>query len=276
MDQQLAKQNFNNVKTLLEKSKSQIELALPKHLNAERFARIALTELRKNPFLLNCEPKSFLGAVIQSSQLGLELGSSLGHAYAIPFYNSKEKIYECQFIIGYRGMIDLARRSGQILSISAQPVYSNEVFEFEYGINETLRHIPIIDGDNGQFKGAYAIAQLQGGGYQFDFVPKHKIDAIKEQQLGKIKSEYAKKYSPWVTAYEEMARKTAVRRLFKYLPVSVEMQRAITLDEQADFGSQKNDSFIDCDFDIGNIEEPNEIQEINDKKLSEATKKLEN
>ena len=105
------------------KVKEQIALALPRHLTADRLARIALTEVRKTPALASCDQASFLGAIMQCAALGLEPGSALGHAYMIPFRNNKKNITEVQFIVGYRGMIDLARRSGQILSIEARTVF---------------------------------------------------------------------------------------------------------------------------------------------------------
>ena len=102
---------------LSDQFKKQLALAVPKHLSADRMARIAATELRKTPALLNTTPASFLGAVMQSAQLGLEPGSALGQAYLVPYGN------QCQLILGYRGMIDLARRSGQVLSLSAFAVH---------------------------------------------------------------------------------------------------------------------------------------------------------
>lgn len=224
--------------------------------DAIRIARVALTELRKNPYLLQCDPTSFVGAVMQASQLGLEIGSHLGQAYLVPFGG------QVQFMLGYRGMISLARRSGDLVSINAQPVYKNEVFELEYGINEKLRHVPCIDGSApSDFLGAYAEVKLKGGGYQFTFVPAHKINALRDSQLGKMKNNYS---SPWKTAFEEMACKTAVRRLFKYLPISVDVQRAIGLDEAAERGEQYNNLVVEDD-DLKSVT----VEQTNKNKMSE-------
>ena len=222
--------------------KKQIALALPRHMNADRMTRIALTEIRTTYGLKDCNVESLLGAIVQCSQLGLEPGNSLGHAYLIPYGK------ECTLIIGYKGLIDLARRSGQIISINAREVRENDVFEIEYGIDEKLRHVP-NRGDRGDLIGFYAMARLKDGGHQFEYMTCHEINKIRDS------SKSAKsKVSPWNNFYEEMSKKTVVRRLFKYLPVSVEIQQAVTLDEQADAGVQNN-NIIDIEE-----EEPIEIE----------------
>jgi hypothetical protein len=129
---------INSVRALLERSKAQIAMALPKHLNADRIIRVAMTSIQRNPQLLECDPISLVAAVIQSSQLGLEPDGILGHAYLIPFNNAKKNRMEVQFIPGYKGLIDLARRSGQVVAIGAHVVYENEPFKLVYGYEETL------------------------------------------------------------------------------------------------------------------------------------------
>lgn len=230
---------YTDFKSYFEKNKSAVEQALPKHLSADRILRVALTELRNNPKLLECERGSVFASIVNSSMLGLEIGNGLGHAYMVPFYNSKEKRKDAQLVIGYRGMIDLARRSGQVISINAQPVYSNDEFEFEYGLNPKLRHVPNFE-SQGEFIGAYAVAILAHEGNQFVFVPKRKINEIKKATLDKIPSDYGKSMSPWSTSFDEMAKKTAVRALFKYLPVSIELAQAVALDEKAERGESTN------------------------------------
>lgn len=213
--------------------KAQVQRALPKHLSAERMIRILTTEINKNSALLQCTPQSVLSSVIQCSQLGLEPGGALGHAYLIPYNNRKANIVECQFIVGYRGMIDLALRSGKITNIRAKAVYANDSFEYEDGLQIILKHTP-TQGDRGEFIGAYAVAQfanVAAGGYQVEFMYKNEIDKIKNRSK-------PKDYSPWITDYEEMAKKTVIRRLFKYLPISIEMQKAIAIDEAGETGNQ--------------------------------------
>jgi len=231
--------------------KAQISAALPKHMTAERMARIVTTEVRKNPALMKCERTSFLGAVIQCAQLGLEPGNSLGHAYILPF-DKREKVNgswvtvrtDAQLIIGYRGMIDLARRSGQIISISARTVRDGDHFEYRYGLDENIEHTPSDDLEGGAITHVYAVARLRDGGVQFEVMSHAKIEAVRQQSK-------AKDSGPWKDHWEEMAKKTVIRRLFKYLPVSVEIQRAVVLDEAADAGiAQGNEYTLDGDFEV--------------------------
>lgn len=225
------------------KIKSQIALALPKHMTADRMARIAITEIRRIPKLANCDQNSFLGAIMQCAQLGLEPGSALGHAYLLPFDNNKKRITEVQLIIGYRGMIDLARRSGQIISLTARAVYENDEFSYAYGLTPDIKHIP-CDGDQGAITHVYAVANLRDGGVQFEVMSKAQVDKIRSQSKSSGNG-------PWVTHYEEMAKKTAIRRLFKYLPVSIELQQAVMLDEKGEAGiSQDNGSIITGEYSV--------------------------
>ena len=219
----------------LEQHKNQIALALPKHLSADRMARIVTTEVRKVPALLKCNPISLFGAVIQCSQLGLEPGNNLGHAYLLPFKN------DVQLIIGYRGMIDLARRSGQVLSINVYEVFDTDEFEVTYGLEPNIIHKrDIKTGGTGNLIAVYAVAKLKDGGCQFEVMTKAQVEDVKKTSQSANSS-----HSPWKNFYNEMAKKTVIRRLFKYLPVSIEIQQAVTLDENADAGiSQANKSIL--------------------------------
>lgn len=219
---------------------AQIKAALPRHMTPERMARIATTEMRKIPKLAECNPMSFLGAVIQCSQLGLEPGGSLGHVYLIPFGK------EVQVIVGYRGMIDLARRSGQIISIDARAVYEGDQFDCNLGLDAKLVHTPDWNNPNradpAKLRFVYAVAKLKDGGIQFDVMSKVEVDAIRKRSKSSGSG-------PWVTDYAAMALKTVVRRLFKYLPVSIELQHAVGIDEMADAGiSQQNSAILDGQF----------------------------
>lgn len=218
--------------TLMQSMKGEIARALPNHITSDRFLRIVLTEIRKNPELEKADVFSFLGAVIQAAQLGLEPGSGLGHAYLVPFKNNKRGgILEVQFIPGYRGLIDLARRSGQIETISARIVRDSDTFEYEYGDAERIRHKPFEGPDDaaGRITHAYAIARLKGSSEpQREVLTRAQIDRV------------AKDTVPWREHFDEMARKTAVRRIVKYLPMSPELARALEADDSADEGTQEN------------------------------------
>ena len=213
-----------------------IHAAAPKHLTGERLAQVAMTEINRNPALSKASPISFVGAIMQCGALGLEPSGSLGHAYLIPFGNGKDSQGRpnIQLIIGYRGMLDLAKRSGQISSISARAVYENDDFNYSYGLEETVHHIP-ASGERGNLTHVYAVARMKDGGVQFEVMSVFDVNKIRD------KSPSAKgSTSPWTTYYEEMAKKTVIRRLFKYLPISIEMQKAVTIDEQGDAGVQNN------------------------------------
>lgn len=230
--------------------KQQMALALPKHMTADRLARIALTEVRKNPKLAQCDQTSFLGAIMQLASLGLEPGGALGHAYLLPF-DKRQKVggqwktvgTDVQLIIGYRGMIDLARRSGQIVSLEARTVHARDHFEVELGLDSRIVHKPDWTAqERGPLTFVYAVAKLRDGGVQFEVMSRAEIEGIRAQSK-------AKDNGPWVTHFDEMAKKTVIRRLFKYLPVSIEIQRAVGLDEQAEAGlPQDNPLVMDGEF----------------------------
>lgn len=233
--------NQKTVMGLLEQMKGEIARCLPSHLTPDRMARIAMTELRKTPKLQECDPMSFIAAIMQASQLGLEPGI-MGSCYLIPFFNSKLGKYECTFMPGYRGFLDLARRSGQIKSLVARAVYENDVFEYEYGLQESVTHKPAMD-ERGELRAVYAVALLKDGGHQFEVMSKREIEAVRQKSQGK-------NAGPWTEYYDEMARKTVVRKLFKWLPCSVEMQKAVSLDELQEIGKQNIKAAASEEFDM--------------------------
>lgn len=218
---------------LSDQFKKQLALAVPKHLNADRMARIAATEVRKNKALLNTEPTSFLGSVMQAAQLGLEPGSALGQAYLVPYGN------QCQLIIGYKGMIDLARRSGQVLSLNAYAVREGDDFNFQLGLKPDIHHVPSLEADRIKkpITYVYAVATLKGGGYQFEVMSRAEVEAVRAK---------AKSKNIWNNYFEEMAKKTVIRRLFKYLPVSIEALQITNVDAKREAGEEvKPEDVID-------------------------------
>lgn len=215
---ELAKKNIATVATMLEQNRSTIAQALPRHLTPDRLMRVAISELRTNEKLAECHPASLVSSIVKASQLGLEVSSALGHAYLVPYKT------EATLIIGYRGLITLARRSGEIQSLTARVVHEKDHFELEYGLHERLRHIPSTEDEPGPITHVYAVAHLKDGGVQYEVMTKAEVDAIRKRSK-------AGGAGPWVTDYQEMARKTVVRRLFKYLPVSVELADALAVDD---------------------------------------------
>ena len=196
----------------------QFATALPKHINSDRFVRIAITTIRQNPKLAQCNQESLLGALMVSAQLGLEPGV-LGQCYLIPYGR------ECQFQIGYKGMIELLRRSGQLKDIYAYSVYENDEFEMTYGLNRDLKHKPNLQ-DRGNFIGCYCVAVLKDEARAFEYMTKEEIEAHGKK--------FSKTYGngPWKTDFEAMAHKTVVKKMLKWLPVSVEFLEMANKDEK--------------------------------------------
>ena len=222
----------------------QMALAMPKSMTPDRLTRIVMTECRKTPALLKCAPESFYGVVLQCAALGLEPGSALGHCYLLPFGNGKDKQGRpnAQLIIGYRGMIDLARRSGQIVSLQAYCVHEQDTFNYKLGLDPDIEHIPASVADRGKVTHVYAVAKLKGGGVQFEVMSRAEIEKART-------SSKAGNSGPWSSHWEEMAKKTVIRRLFKYLPVSIEAVRAVEIDEKTDRGEATTDQdFLDAEF----------------------------
>ena len=232
---------------LLGQQKTQIARALPKHMSAERFARIVLTECRRTPRLMGCTQESLLGAVMLSAQLGLEPGP-LGHAYMVPFRNTKAGTTEVQFIIGYKGLIDLARRSGNIESIVAREVCERDVFEFEYGLDERLVHRPALT-DRGSPIAYYAVAKYRDGGHTMLVMSLDDIAARRARSR-------AKDSGPWVTDPDAMSKKTVIRAMASYLPLSIEAAQAVLADETVttDLGPDVLDHIAPPDDDVEEAE----------------------
>ena len=204
----------------------QFATALPKHINSERFVRIAITTIRQNPKLAQCNQESLLGALMVSAQLGLEPGT-LGQCYLIPFENKKAGTVECQFQIGYKGLIELLRRSGQLSDIYSYTVYENDDFNIEYGLSRTLTHKPNFD-ERGEIKGFYAVAILKDGAKAFEYMTKDEVTHHEEKyRKGSYKNDV------WNKNFEEMAQKTVVKKLLKWLPVSVEFLEMAAKDEKS-------------------------------------------
>nr|DAN32544.1 MAG TPA: RecT protein [Caudoviricetes sp.] len=204
----------------------QFATALPKHVNSERFVRIAITTIRQNPKLAKCSQESLLGALMVSAQLGLEPGT-LGQCYLIPFENKKAGTVECQFQIGYKGLIELLRRSGQLSDIYSYTVYENDDFNIEYGLSRTLTHKPNFD-ERGEIKGFYAVAILKDGAKAFEYMTKDEVTHHEEKyRKGSYKNDV------WNKNFEEMAQKTVVKKLLKWLPVSVEFLEMAAKDEKS-------------------------------------------
>lgn len=214
----------SSIKQLVMQMKPQIEKALPSVLTGERFSRMVLTAMSTNPQLAECTPNSFLGAMMQAAQLGVEPNTPLGQAYLIPYRNHGQ--LECQFQLGYKGLIDLAYRSGEITSISAHEVCENDDFEYELGLNEKLRHKPALT-DRGAVILYYAVFRTKAGGSGFAVMS---VEDIKNHSK-KYSKAAGSSYSPWSTNFDAMAKKTVIKQALKYAPIKTEFVRAVAADE---------------------------------------------
>lgn len=231
-------------------SEKQITKALPSAITPERFTRICMTAVTQNPDLGLCTPQSFAGAMLTAAQLGLEPNTPLGQAYLIPYNNGRTGTKECQFEVGYRGLIELAHRSGDLQSIEAHVVYENDVFEYELGLDPVLKHKPAME-NRGNIEWVYAVYKLKSGGFGFEVMSVEDINKHRDKY-----SQAARRgFSPWNDNWEEMAKKTVIKRVLKYAPMKSEFVTAMVQD-----GSTLNFEDRGDDFDI--VQQPYSEEQI--------------
>ncbi len=234
-----------NIADMIKAIEPEIKKALPAVMTPERFTRIALSALNTNPKLAECSQMSFLAALMNAAQLGLEVNTPLGQAYLIP-YNNKGRL-ECQFQIGYKGMLELAYRNPELQTIQAHTVYENDEFEYELGLNSRLVHKPALN-DRGKVRCYYALYKLKNNGYGFEVMSRNEVE------------DYAKKYSkatdsvhsPWNNdSFDSMAKKTVIKQLLKYAPLKTDLDKAMSMDESiktniaVDMSEVENANIID-------------------------------
>ena len=215
---------IKNMQHLVLSMQDQIKKALPSVLTGERFSRMILTAMSSTPQLQQCTPKSFLGAMMQAAQLGVEPNTPLGQAYLIPYKN--KGTLECSFQLGYKGLIDLAYRSGEVKDIQAHEVRENDVFEYELGLDPKLKHVPATS-NRGPVVMYYAVFHTKDGGYGFEVMSAEDI----KEHAKKYSKAYSSGYSPWTTNFDEMAKKTVLKKCLKYAPLKTEFVRAMSADE---------------------------------------------
>lgn len=229
---QVATTNSGEKKSMQQYIKSmegEIKKALPSVITPERFTRMVLSAISTNQALAQCTPKSFLGAMMSAAQLGVEPNTPLGQAYILPYKN--HGVLEAQFQLGYKGLIDLAYRSGEVEVVQAHIVYENDTFECEYGLEPKLTHVP-ADKDRGEPVKVYAVFKTKSGGYGFEVMSMEDV----RLHASKYSKAYGSSFSPWKTNFEEMAKKTVLKRVLKYAPLKSDFVRGISQD-----GSIKNE-----------------------------------
>lgn len=270
-EQQAVAQNPMNsfqgiIKGQLQQQFKAIQSLVPKHMTPERLCRIGLNAISRNPKLMECTPETIVGSVVNCASLGLE-PNLLGHAYIVPFYNNKTKKMEAQFQMGYKGALDLIRRTGQVSTISAHEVYEGDKFDYAYGLDDKLVHVPCGEDDESKITHFYAAYKLKDGGTGFVVMSRQQMDKHKDT-FTKSKNKDGKVFGPWADHYVSMALKTVILKLIKYMPISIEQQESQiameglnkdntvmtvkTPDENLGFG----DAYIDSTYiDSNNVEE---------------------
>jgi len=199
--------------------------ALPQHIDAHVFLRNLANAVEAVPQLLRCEPKTLWEAARSAAGVGLLIDSTIGHGYILPYKG------KAQFIPGYKGLIELARRSGEIKTLYAYEVCENDQFSYQLGTEPKIDHIP-ASGTRGDCTHFYAVAVYKNGGFDFEVMSRADIDDIKKRSPSASSS-----HSPWKSDYAMMARKTVIRRLAKRLPLSAErFHRAVAIEEHFEAG----------------------------------------
>lgn len=217
----ISKDPMRGIKELFEASRQKIMSVAPKHVTPERLIRVALLSISRTPALIKCTPLSLLNAFMTSSQLGLEIGGTLGEAYLVPFGQ------EATFIPGYRGLQELARRGSNPVEIEAEVVREGDDFYYERGLTPKLVHKPNPD-QASKPTHFYAIGRPERGEPKFIVMTKAQVDAVRARSR-------ASNNGPWVTDYDQMGCKTVARRLCKWLPLSPELREAVEIGDRAEF-----------------------------------------
>jgi recombination protein RecT len=235
------KQDIQSVQQTLEGMKAQFAMALPDHIKPERMVRVALTAVQNTPKLLDCNRNSFYLAVLRAAQLGLEPDGILGQAYLLPYGEN------VQLIVGYKGLIDLARRSGEVSNIIAKEVYKNDEFTVDFSQEIPFVHKPRLEGERGPITHFWAMARFKDTGFHWDYMTLEEVTKIRDNSTGykaavawsknpKNKYTQGQIISPWEQNFVEMGKKTGIRRISKFLPMSV--QRAAVVEDLVDAGKR--------------------------------------
>jgi len=206
----------NDLRSIItsEKMKQQFAAALPQHLTPDRFCRIALTALTRTPKLADCTQESLMRCLLDLSAYGIEPDGRRAHL--IPYGN------QCTLILDWKGLAELAMRSGIIAKLHADIVCENDVFD--YNLGEVVQHKIDFKTPRGEMYAAYAMAVTKDGPVFVAVLNKDEIDGIRKRSKSGSSG-------PWQTDYNEMAKKTAFRRLAKWLPLSAEFRDAVDKDD---------------------------------------------
>lgn len=200
--------------------KLQVAKALPRHLTADRFIRTAITAMTKAPLLAQCTQASFFNALLTLSQLGLEPDGRRAHL--IPFKNNAKGTVECQLLVDYKGLVELVKNTGDVSFIHADVICDSD--EFTYDKGEIKTHKIDLRKDRDNPYAAYALIRFKDGTEKAEVMTKGEIEAVRKRSR-------AGQSGPWVTDWNEMAKKTVFRRASKWVKLSPEQRDIIEADD---------------------------------------------
>ena len=232
-------------------------------MTPERFSRIALSLFNGNPQFWEASPTSFLSALMQSAQCGLEPNTVLGEAYVIPYKNNKQGITEVNFQVGYKGILKMAFNTGEYEAIYAHEVRKGDEFSYEYGLHKNLIHKP-ADVPSEEITHYYAVYKLKNGGFDFVVWSKERVDQhAREFSKNYLYQGKVNKNSVWAKNFDSMAKKTVLIDVLKFAPKSVEMAKALDLDYRAEAKEEKVSNFNYVDVDAAPIHNDEPVVDAN-------------
>lgn len=224
--------------SILERYRDELKNALPANIGVDRFTQVALITITKKPEIFSCTKASVIGAIMTSASLGLYIDDDLGECFIDRVYNDLTKKYEAQIIIGYQGSCVLGMRSGFVEYMQPRYVCEGDFFEYEYGLNDVLRHQPTAqDRGNDKITHFYIVVKLTAGSKIFNVMTRQEVEEVRDRSSF-YKNAPKKEDTIWHIYFNKMGNKTVLRSLTKYIPLSPEMQLAVKLDEQLEYGVQ--------------------------------------
>lgn len=238
---------------VLQKMLPEIKKAVGQTMTPERFSRIALSLFNGNPQFWEADTTSFLSALMQSAQCGLEPNTVLGEAYVIPYKNNKQNIVEVNFQVGYKGILKMALNTGDYEAIYAHEVREGDEFSYEYGLHKNLIHKP-ADVPSTKVTHYYAVYKLKNGGFDFVVWSRERIDQhARDFSKNYLYKGQVNQNSVWYKNFDSMAKKTVLLDVLKYAPKTVEMAKALDLDYKAEAKEEKLSNFDYVDVDTVQI-----------------------
>jgi len=249
------------VSNMIAKYKDDIAQALPSVITPERFARLATNAVATNPKMIQAvteSPKSFIGALMTCAQLGIEPNTPLGQGYLLPYFNYDKnlgkKVMQVNFQLGYQGVIDLCYRSGEVTLIQAKVVYEKDDFEFEFGLEPKLKHIPYRGSDRGAPVYYYGVFKTKGGASGFEVLSYEDVMDHAKKFSKSYDSRSGQFYGPWESDFDSMAKKTVLLQALKYAPKKSDFAKAILSDNTTkstlakDMGTVNNEDYVDAEY----------------------------